>query len=99
MIKAVIQYTLNNIKLLNTLNKSLKPDNEKVPSYMSINSKIHGNTLSISIHIEGYEERIGTLLNTLDEILSLMKSIEKSILEVMRKKYLSQYNLLCRNEQ
>ncbi|HIQ02853.1 MAG TPA: hypothetical protein EYH40_00360 [Desulfurococcales archaeon] len=88
MIKAVIQYTLDNIKLLNTLNKALKPDNEKTPPYMSINSKVHDNMLSISIIIEGYEEKIGTLLNTLDEILALMKSIEKSISEVMREKYI-----------
>lgn len=82
MIRAEINYTTNNKKLLYAINKALSPDNKKTPPHMVIKNKVQNNTLTIILLIEGYDNKIGTLLNTLDEILALMKSVEKTIMVV-----------------
>ena len=81
MIKAILRYREDQT-LLNAIIKSLEPDNKKTPQYLRIESEIQDNTLYIKVVIDGKEEKIGTLLNTLDEILALMKAVEKTILAV-----------------
>ena len=81
MIKAILRYREDQT-LLNAIIKSLEPDNKKTPQYLRIESEIQDNTLYIKVVIDGKEEKVGTLLNTLDEILALMKVVEKTILAV-----------------
>ena len=83
MIKAILCYK-GGKTIINTIVKSLEPDNKRTPHYLRIEGRVHDDTLYIKVVIEGYEERVGTLLNTMDEILALMKAIEKTISIVRR---------------
>ncbi len=66
-------------RIVESVYKALTPDNMVVPNYMVLEEKLTSNeyVLSIKTRLEG--RCIDSTRQTVDEILSLLQSIEKTI--------------------
>lgn len=64
---------------------AVRPDNRTAPSWMSITERVDGDDLVIEVvaEVEG-ARRIGSIRNTVDEILEYLYSLLKSIEETTK---------------
>jgi len=60
-----------------TVSSALKPDNLFVKENMRISQYVKGDLLIVDVEVYGVNDAVGTLKNTVDEILAHIKSIEK----------------------
>ena len=59
------------------VSSALKPDNLVVKENMRISQYVRDNVVIINIEVYGSEDIVGTVRNTVDEILAHIKSVEK----------------------
>jgi hypothetical protein len=76
MNKGVLRIYLNDPKLLKSILDALTPDNKILPKGMSISSTLDDGCLTLTVVCE---DGIGSLLNTLDE---LIESVNMCILSI-----------------
>lgn len=67
MHNCILKVYLDDEKVLKSIFEALNPDNRILPEGMIISSFIDGNCLIIVINCK---ERIGSLLNTIDELIA-----------------------------
>lgn len=63
-------------KTARSIMEAISPDNLDAPEGVDINAKVDGNTLKISISCS---RDIGSLLSTVDDLLSCVQAAERAI--------------------
>jgi len=58
--------------------QSIVPDNMTIPEGITLNAQVEGKTLIIKVHCT---KNLGSLVSTLDDLLSCVQSAEKTIKE------------------
>lgn len=77
--KTVIQIDYGSQEKAVTVQKAITPDNLEVPDGMHIITLVQGSVLEIEVHSD---RSIGSLVATLDDMLSCIQAAEKTIEEV-----------------
>jgi hypothetical protein len=72
-----IQY--GDSKTARSIMKAISPDNLDAPEGIKINAKVDGNILKVSITCS---RDIGSLLSTVDDLLSCVQAAERAIDEI-----------------
>jgi tRNA threonylcarbamoyladenosine modification (KEOPS) complex Pcc1 subunit len=75
-----IQLTYKDEKTAKVIQKAITPDNIGAPDGMHIMALVDQNTLVIEIHSD---RSIGSLVSTLDDLLSCIKAAEKVLEELI----------------
>lgn len=79
MIIVRLKLEFENDKVAEAIYKSLIPDDTGYPSCLSVSSRIEGSILEYVFVFRGSPNEIWTLRNSIDEILSLVKAVERSL--------------------
>ena len=64
--------------------KALRPDDATAPPWLRVEERVEGGDLVIRVEVTGGEARLGTLRNTVDEVLSVLYALLKSIEEAAK---------------
>jgi len=83
MYKGVLKIYFSDKNVLRSIFESLDPDNRILPDNIDIYSVIEGNCLIINVECK---ERIGSLLNTLDELIGII-SVSVKCIELLQQTY------------
>jgi len=75
--KVTLMLKFRSAKEALTVSSALKPDNLFVKENMRIIQHAKGDLLIVDVEVYGVNDAVGTLKNTVDEILAHIKSIEK----------------------
>ena len=75
--KATLMLRFKSAKEALAVSSALKPDNLILKENMQISQHVKENMLIINVEVYGTNDVVGTLKNTIDEILAHIKSIEK----------------------
>lgn len=76
--KTVIEINYLEIDTANAIQKAITPDNLIVPDGMHIITMVQGSVLEIEVHTN---RSIGSLVATLDDMLSCIQAAERAIEE------------------
>ena len=78
-LKAKLIMSFNDEKLAKSVYLSLKPDDKNVPKYLEVNSVVDKNVVTYEVKIMNNLESILKLRNTIDDILSTVQVVEKTL--------------------
>ena len=74
-----IKIRYDDAKKAHAVQKAITPDNIGAPDGMHIMTLVDGETLEIEVHSD---RSVGSLVSTLDDLLSCVQAAEKSIEEI-----------------
>ena len=77
--KTEIRIQYDDLETVEAVLQSITPDNMTIPEGMTLVAKTDGNSLIIKVVCE---KSLGSLVSTLDDLLSCIQSAEKAIKEV-----------------
>ena len=64
--------------------KALRPDDATAPPWLRIEEAVEDGNLVIRVEVTGEELRLGTLRNTVDEVLSVLYALLKTLEEAAK---------------
>jgi tRNA threonylcarbamoyladenosine modification (KEOPS) complex Pcc1 subunit len=76
---ASLSFNYGKHETANTILKAIEPDNVKSPPGISIDTEIEGSTLLVRVSCE---RGIGSLIATIDDLLSCIQAAERAIGEL-----------------
>lgn len=82
MITVKLRVKFKDAKKATAVHEALRPDDVDLPSHLEASSRVVGSILEYNFKFVGPLEKVWTLRNTVDEVLSLVKVLDESLKEV-----------------